>query len=90
MPLLGGADAFPSLEGRFVELVPEEKIVEAVTFESKDSALGGTMTITTRLTPVRDGTKVTFLAENAPPGISEADHKAGLESTLKNLANLVE
>jgi hypothetical protein len=48
------------------------------------------MTITTRLTPVRDGTKVTFTAENVPAGISEADHKAGMESTLKNLANLLE
>ncbi|QJR02892.1 ATPase [Sphingobium yanoikuyae] len=81
------ADIF---EGRFVELVPEEKIVEAVTFESADPAFGGTMTITTRLTPVRDGTKVTFVAENVPAGISEADHKAGMESTLKNLANLLE
>lgn len=81
------ADIF---EGRFVELIPEEKIVEAVTFESEDPAFGGTMTITTTLTPVRDGTKVTFTAENVPVGISEAAHKAGMESTLKNLANLLE
>lgn len=84
-----GADA-DIFEGRFVELVPEEKIVESVTFESDDPAFGGTMTITTRLMPVRDGTKVTFVAENVPPGISEADHKAGMDSTLKNLANLLE
>ena len=81
------ADIF---EARFVELIPEERIVEAVTFESEDPAFAGTMTITTRLTPVRDGTKVTFVAENVPPGISEADHKSGMESTLKNLANLLE
>ena len=49
-----------------------------------------TMTITTTLTPVRDGTKVTFTAENVPAGISAADHKTGMESTLKNLANLLE
>ncbi len=78
------------LEGRFIELVPEEKIVEAVTFESEDPSLGSTMTITTRLTPVHDGTKVTFVAENVPPGISPVDHKTGMESTLKNLANLLE
>lgn len=81
------ADIF---EVRFVELVPDEKIVEAVTFESEDPSFGGTITITTRLTPVRDGTKVTFVAENVPPGISSADHKTGTESTLKNLANLLE
>jgi len=81
------ADVF---EGRFIELIPDEKIVEAVTFESKDPAYAGIMTITTQLTPVRDGTKVTFVAANVPRGISAADHKAGMESTLKNLANLLE
>ncbi|GHD03628.1 hypothetical protein [Novosphingobium pokkalii] len=44
-----------------------------MTFESEDPAFGGTMTITTRLMLVRDGTKVTFVAENVPPGISESD-----------------
>lgn len=83
----GDADIF---EGRFVELVPEEKIVEAVTFESEDPAFSGTMTVTTRLMSVRDGTKVTFVAEHVPPGISAADHKLGMESSLKNLANLLE
>ena len=81
------ADVF---EGRFLELIPEEKIVEAIEFESTDPAFAGTMTITTILTPVRDGTKVTLTAENVPTGISAADHEAGMESTLKNLANLLE
>jgi uncharacterized protein YndB with AHSA1/START domain len=81
------ADIF---EGRFLELIPDEKIVEAVDFESADSAFAGTVTITTTLTPVRNGTKVIFTAENVPAGISAADHKAGMESTLKNLANLLE
>lgn len=81
------ADIF---EGRFVELLPEEKIVEAIRFESDDPAFAGTMTITTTLTPVRDGTKVTFAAEDVPAGINESDHRAGIESTLRNLANLLE
>lgn len=86
------ADHADIFEGRFIELIPEEKIVEAVDFESADPDFAGTMTmtITTTLTPVRDGTKVTFMAENVPAGISAADHKAGMESTLKNLANLLE
>ena len=75
---------------RFVELVPDEKIVEAVEFESDDPKNAGTMTITTLLTPVTGGTKVSLTAENAPSGISEADHRAGMESSLKNLALLVE
>ena len=81
------ADIF---QGRFVELLPDKKIVEAVDFESDDPAFAGTMTVTTTLVPVADGTKVTFAAENVPPGISESDHRAGMESTLKNLANFIE
>jgi len=84
------ADNADIFEGRFIELIPDEKIVEAIDFESADPAFAGTMTITTTLTPVRDGTKVTFTAENVPAGISAADHKTGMESTLKNLANLLE
>jgi uncharacterized protein YndB with AHSA1/START domain len=76
--------------GRFVELVPDERIVEAVEFESADPAFSGTMTMTTTLSPVTGGTKVTFAATEVPAGISDADHKAGMESTLKNLANLLE
>lgn len=77
-------------EGRFIELLPDEKIVETVEFESDDPAFAGTMTITTTFAPVTGGTKVTFLAENAPAGISAAEHKAGMDSTLKNLANFIE
>lgn len=75
---------------RFVELHPEERIVEAVEFEGYDLANGGTMTITTLLTPVTGGTKVSVTAEDVPPGISEADHRKGMESSLKNLALLLE
>jgi uncharacterized protein YndB with AHSA1/START domain len=77
-------------EGRFIELLPDAKIIEAVRFESEDPAFAGTMTVTTTLTPVTGGTKVSFCAENVPAGISEAEHRAGMESTLKNLANLLE
>ncbi|CAN5238057.1 SRPBCC family protein [soil metagenome] len=77
-------------EGRFLEILPDTKIVEAVVFEANDPSFSGTMTITTSLTPVADGTKVSIRAENVPSGISEADHRAGMESTLKNLANFLE
>jgi uncharacterized protein YndB with AHSA1/START domain len=84
------SDAADIFQGTFVELIPDEKIVEAVEFESEDPKYQGTMTITTTLVPVQGGTKVSFLAENVPPGISEADHKAGMDSTLKKLANFLE
>lgn len=81
------ADIF---EGRFVELVPDELIVEEVRFESGNAAFAGTMRVTTTFLQVTGGTKVTIRAENVPPGISAADHRAGMASTLKNLANFIE
>lgn len=82
-----GADI---LSVRFVELAPDERIVEAVRFETDDPAFQGEMLLTTTLTPVSDGTKVAFAAEQVPPGISAADHRVGMESTLKRLASFVE
>jgi uncharacterized protein YndB with AHSA1/START domain len=77
-------------EGRFVELLAYERIVEQVAFESDDPAFAGIMTITTTLAPLSDGTKVTFRCENVPPGILPEDHNQGLSSSLKNLAAFVE
>lgn len=82
-----GVDRF---EGAFVELVPDEKIVEQVRFESDDPAFARPMTITTRLRPVRDGTKVTVDCTDVPPGISVEDHLKGIASSLRNLAMLTE
>jgi len=78
------------VEGRYVELIAEVRIVEEVRFESDNPAFAGTMRVTTTLTPVFDGTKVTITAENVPSGISEDDHRQGMESTLRNLANFLE
>jgi len=75
---------------RFVELIPDEQIVEAAEFESADPANAGTMTITTTLAPVKGGTKVTVTANDVPAGISEDDHRRGMESSLRNLALLLE
>jgi uncharacterized protein YndB with AHSA1/START domain len=69
------ADVF---EGTFVELVPNERIVERVEFQSDDPAFAGTMTITTTLTPLTGGTDVSIVCENVPKGISAEDHQAGM------------
>ena len=81
------ADVF---EGRFLELVPDERIIERVAFESDDPAFAGTMRVTTTLAPVPGGTEVTIVCENVPSGIRPGDHQAGMESTLKNLAEFLE
>jgi uncharacterized protein YndB with AHSA1/START domain len=78
------------VHGRFVELVPDRRIVQEVEFDSPDPAFAGTMTMTWELRPVPGGTEVEVRAENVPPGISQEDHLAGIRSTLENLAAFVE
>jgi len=78
------------VSGRFLEIVPDERIVQAVDFESDDAAFGGTMVMTWSLTEVPSGTKVTIICEDVPYGISKEDHDEGLTSTLDNLANYLE
>ena len=81
------SDAFT---GRFLTLIPDEKIVEEVDFESDDPQFAGTMRLTTTFEAVPDGTRVTVLVENAPRGIKPADHDVGIRSSLANLAAFVE
>ena len=80
------ADVFA---GQFVELVPGERIVERVEFQSDDPAFAGAMRITTTFTETAEGTGSISSAERAR-GISAADHQVGMASTLANLAAFVE
>jgi uncharacterized protein YndB with AHSA1/START domain len=67
--------------GRFLSLDRGKGIVQSVEFESTDG-----MIMTWQFEPFPTGTLVTITAENVPPGISKADHDAGLRSSLENLA----
>lgn len=78
------------VEGRFLELVPDRRVVEVVEFESDDPAFAGSMTITTALAAVPGGTEVTIRCENVPDGIRPEDHQEGMASTLANLAAFTE
>ncbi|WP_406814435.1 SRPBCC domain-containing protein [Mycobacterium sp. M23085] len=72
---------------RFVEIVPDERVVQAVEFESDDTSFAGTMTMTWSVTAVSVGsTRVEIRADDVPAGISRADHIDGLRSSLTNLA----
>jgi len=83
----GDTDTF---QGRFVELVPDEKIVEVVTFESQDPRFAGDMKITTRLTDTGEGTRVAILCEDIPTGVRPQDNETGCRQSLRKLAALVE
>jgi uncharacterized protein YndB with AHSA1/START domain len=75
--------------GRFVSLEPGKRIVQSVEFESADASFVGEMTMTWSFEAMPEGSRVTVAAENVPPGISKADHDAGLRSTLENLARFL-
>lgn len=76
--------------GTFEQLVPDEKIVERVQFETSDPAFAQIMTITTTLRAVRDGTKVMIEATHVPAAISSKDRHAGMTCALRKLAMLTE
>lgn len=76
--------------GRFVELVPQQRIVQAFEFDSSDPAFARTRTMRWVLAAAVDGTSVTVTAENVAPGISQVDHEICMNSSLANLAAYVE
>jgi uncharacterized protein YndB with AHSA1/START domain len=73
-----------------VKLVPNERVVEVVEFETADPALRGEMTITITLTDADGGTEVLAVHDGLPHGVPPADNEAGWRSSLAKLAALVE
>lgn len=76
--------------GRFVRLVPDELVVEAIEFETEDPALRGEMTVTIALTDANGDTELRAFHDGLPPGLSPVDNEAGWRSSLAKLAELVE
>lgn len=76
--------------GRFVRLVPNERVVEVVEFETADPALQGEMTITITLADADGGTDLVAVHEGLPPGVPPADNETGWRMSLAKLAALVE
>jgi uncharacterized protein YndB with AHSA1/START domain len=75
---------------RFVELTPPSRIVQTITFDTAEAAFAGKMTMVVTLEERDDGTEVTILFEDIPPGIRPEDNEAGTRSSLEKLARLVE
>jgi uncharacterized protein YndB with AHSA1/START domain len=78
------------VEARFVDIVPGERVVQAVDFVSDDPAYAGTMIMTWEVSADDSGTRVNIVAEDVPDGISAEDHAAGLDSSLTKLAAYLE
>jgi uncharacterized protein YndB with AHSA1/START domain len=79
-----------TFHGRFVELVPDEKVVQAVEFESDDPTMQGEMTITYELEDADGGTLVTAVHEDLPDGVTPEANELGWSMSISKLAALVE
>jgi uncharacterized protein YndB with AHSA1/START domain len=76
--------------GRFVKLVPDEQVVQAIEFETADPEMQGEMRITISLIDVEGGTDIVAVHEGLPRGLSPADNELGWRMSLAKLAALVE
>ncbi len=79
-----------TVEGRFIELIPNEKIVWVSEFKSDQPEFAGEMHITWGMVDVAGGTEVSALCEDIPPGIKLEDNELGSRLSLRNLAAFVE
>ncbi|MCX5128665.1 SRPBCC domain-containing protein [Streptomyces sp. NBC_00347] len=84
------SDATDVVDVRYTGLVPSERVVQQAVFESDDPSYAGTMTMTWDLAAADGGTEVTVTATDVPPGIDQADHEAGIASSLDHLASYLE
>jgi uncharacterized protein YndB with AHSA1/START domain len=76
--------------GRFERLVPDERVVEVLEFETADPGLSGEMRMITTLADADGGTDVILVQEGVPGGVSAADNELGTRMALDKLAALVE
>jgi uncharacterized protein YndB with AHSA1/START domain len=76
--------------GRFISLVPNERVVETMVFETEDPAMRGEMTVTLTLADVAGGTELCATHADVPPGITPADNELGWRLSLAKLARLLE
>jgi len=76
--------------GRYLELVPGERVVHTVEFETGNPALAGETIVTLTLADRGGGTELTAVHEGIPPGLPPADNELGWRLSLAKLARLVE
>lgn len=77
-------------EVRIAQIIPGERIVQEIDFESDDPAFQGTMQMEWNLRSVDEGTEVEIVARNVPDGVRARDHAEGLTSSLTNLVTYLE
>jgi uncharacterized protein YndB with AHSA1/START domain len=79
-----------TFSGHLVGIVPNERVVQVVEFESQQPGIAGQMRITWELVDAGAGTDVTAICEDIPPGIRLEDNEEGTALSLQKLARLLE
>jgi uncharacterized protein YndB with AHSA1/START domain len=82
----GATDTY---SGTYVELVPDERVVERVAFESDDAELDGEITMTTSLRDAAGGTEVEIRMDGLPDAVPADQNELGSRMALDKLARLV-
>ena len=76
--------------GCFIDLVPNERVVQVMEFETANPTIRGEMRVTFILRDADGETDLIAVHEDVPPGISPADNETGWQMALDKLAALVE
>ena len=76
--------------GKYLELVPNKKIVNTDKFETEDPNMQNEMTVTITFTPVKGGTEVVVVQENIPKGPAADGAPEGWKQSFDNLQRLCE
>lgn len=76
--------------GRYLELVPDERVVHTVEFETADPAMQGRMTVALSLRDHGGGTELVAVHDSLPPGLPPADNELGWRLSLVKLARMLE
>ena len=82
-------DGTDTYVGRFLRLVPDTQVVEAMAFESEDPGLTGEMTMTTTLRDVEGGTEIEIRHDGVPDAVRPDDNETGTRMALANQGLLV-
>jgi len=71
-------------------LIPYERIVEVIVFESQEPRFAREMRKIASFADVDRGTEVAVLCEDIPAGIRREDNEMGCKESLQKLAALIE
>lgn len=78
-----------SYHGRFLSLIPDQRVVQELEFETADVTMQGTMIVTMTLADAEGGTELTAVHDGLPSGVAPADNELGWQQSLAKLAELL-